>query len=92
MLNSADVKDKSIRMEGFRYRATVAYYTGSVVNCGLFESLHGAQIELRKYPPDIWDGYDVTHARYRGLDHEFKKSFQKANRGRVIPKVSSDLI
>ena len=64
MLNSADVKDKNIRLENFKYRANVEYYSGRMINCGLFESLYGAQRELKKYPPDVWDGFDMQDPRF----------------------------
>ena len=69
MLNSRDVKDKSITLENFKFRAHVAYYDGRIVDCGLFETLSLAQRELRKYPRDVWDGYDKDDFRYKEPDN-----------------------
>ena len=76
MRNSRDVKDKSITLEAFKYRAHVAYYDGRVVDCGLHESLKAAQKVLRKYPRDVWDGYDKNDFRYREVDEYVRKGPQ----------------
>lgn len=73
MYNSRDVKDKNITLENAQYRARVEYYTGRTRDCGLFETMHKAQVELNNFPRDVWDGYDFYHPQYQGLRHEFKR-------------------
>jgi len=70
MRNSRDVKDKSITLEHFQYRAHVAYYDGRVLDCGLHATLPAAQKVLAKYPRDVWDGFDKEDYRYKEPDHE----------------------
>jgi len=73
MRNSGDVKDKHIMLENFKFRARVCYYNGNILDCGLFETLVKAQKELRKYPRDVWDGYETTNFKYREPDEYTKR-------------------
>ena len=73
MRSASDVKDKSIRLENWKYRAQVYYYDGRVVNCGLFDTLVAAQKALLKYPRDVWDGYEKDDYRYKDPDRVRKR-------------------
>lgn len=74
MRNSRDVKDKSITLENFQYRAHVAYYDGRIVDCGLHLTLPAAQKVLAKYPRDVWDGYGTNDSRYKEPDQYVKRN------------------
>lgn len=76
MRNSCDVKDKSITLENFQFRAHVAYYDGRVVDCGLHATLPAAQRVLLKYPRDVWDGYEISEIINKELDRNVRKTFK----------------
>ena len=76
MRNSRDVKDKSITLEHFQFRAHVAYYDGRVVDCGLHATLPAAQKVLARFPRDVWDGYDKDDFRYKEPDRYVRRNTQ----------------
>lgn len=76
MRNSRDIKDKSITLENFQFRAHVAYYDGRLIDCGLHASLPAAQKVLAKFPRDVWDGYDKDDFRYQEPDRYVRRNPQ----------------
>lgn len=57
LLNSGDLKSKYIVHEGVQFRPYVEWYGSDPIMLELCESIHQAQVVLRKYPPDCWDNY-----------------------------------
>lgn len=56
-LNTGDLKSKYIVHEGKLFRPYVEWCGAEPVRLELCESIHKAQVALRKYPPDCWDSY-----------------------------------
>jgi hypothetical protein len=63
-----DLKNKFIVHEGDNFRPYVEWCGDAPVKLELCESLHKAQVLLKKYPPDCWDSYlsQVDERRERG--------------------------
>jgi hypothetical protein len=77
--NEKKVKDKSIYKKGFRgYLAVVTFFQDTPerdkdrsINRmfeGDMDAFVEAQSYLRRFPPDVWDGFDMFDGRYVEVD------------------------
>lgn len=63
------IKDKRIEKVNFKFLTTIEYMQPEIkTKEKIFETLAGAQKYLRKFPPDVWDGFDMLDGRYREVD------------------------